>query len=344
NCTPKRRTLAAPSQSVTYVARIPAWSIPTENTVRNPALLAYSSSWWIGLKSPDAPWYRTKSVRVSGPKSRGSAAVPSLMSSHVMPIVTMVVSPPSAACRSRSRWTASRRRARRSRRGTPGSATSSPGRTRAPCRVRRPRRTPRRSGRPPPCSPSVGSFLQELAERRLVEERHPELLGLGELRARILAHDDVAGLLRHAACDLAAARLDLGLRILAGELVEAAREHEGQAGERLLDVGRGSARRALEVDARPPQLLDELPRPLTGEELVHALGHDGPDALHLREVLGRRGEDPVEVAHLAGDVLRGRPADVRNAEADEQPRQLLRLRRLDVVDELARRLLADALE
>jgi hypothetical protein len=35
---------------------MPAWSIPTENTVGKPALFAYSSSWWIGLKSPDAPW------------------------------------------------------------------------------------------------------------------------------------------------------------------------------------------------------------------------------------------------------------------------------------------------
>src|SRR5262249_457200 len=86
NWTPNRRTSAAPSQSVAYVARMPAWSIPTENTVGNPAPLAYSSSWWIGLKSPDAPWYRTKSLRVSGPKSRGSAFRPSVRASAVPPL------------------------------------------------------------------------------------------------------------------------------------------------------------------------------------------------------------------------------------------------------------------
>src|SRR5207244_5016035 len=130
-----------------------------------------------------------------------------------------------------------------------------------------------------------GSFRQYLTERRLVEKLHPDLLGLCELRARILSHDDIARLLGHAARDLAAARLDLGLRLLAGEPLEAPREHEREAGERLLDVGRSGARRAFEVHAGLPQLLDELARALTGEELVHALGHDGPDPLHLREVL-----------------------------------------------------------
>src|SRR5215467_6439201 len=104
----------------------------------------------------------------------------------------------------------------------PGSATSSPGRTHEPCPARRRSRTAHRSGRPRPCSPSVGSLLQELAERGLVEERHAELLRLGELRTGILAHDDVARLLRHAAGHLAAARLDLGLRLLAAQLLEPA--------------------------------------------------------------------------------------------------------------------------
>ena len=35
---------------------MPACSMPTENTDGNPADLANSSSWWIGFKSPDAPW------------------------------------------------------------------------------------------------------------------------------------------------------------------------------------------------------------------------------------------------------------------------------------------------
>src|SRR5215213_10005013 len=40
--------------------------MPTANGPGNPAATAYAVSWWIGLKSPEAPWYRTKSVTVSG--------------------------------------------------------------------------------------------------------------------------------------------------------------------------------------------------------------------------------------------------------------------------------------
>src|SRR5262249_1785249 len=110
--------------------------------------------------------------------------------------------------------------------GTPGSATSSPRRTHGSCPARRPGRTARRSGRPRSCSPSVGSLLQELSERRLVEDRRTELLRLRELRTGILAHDHVARLLRHAARDLAAPRFDRGLGFLTGERLEPAGEHE----------------------------------------------------------------------------------------------------------------------
>ena len=61
---------------------------------------------------------------------------------------------------------------------------------------------------------------------------HAELLGLGELRARALADHDVARLLRHAAGDLAAARLDLGRGFVARAPFERAGEHEREPGER----------------------------------------------------------------------------------------------------------------
>ena len=68
----------------------------------------------------------------------------------------------------------------------------------------------------PPCAPwlparprvsgrfdAVVAVLQEVAQRVLVEDRHAELLCLGELGTGALPHHDVARLLRHAARDLA---------------------------------------------------------------------------------------------------------------------------------------------
>src|SRR6478735_896687 len=44
---------------------MPIENIPWPNTLGSPAALAATSSVCIGLKSPDAPEYRTRSVRVS---------------------------------------------------------------------------------------------------------------------------------------------------------------------------------------------------------------------------------------------------------------------------------------
>ena len=44
---------------------MPIESIPWPNTLGRPAAWAATSSWCIGLKSPDAPAYWTRSVRVS---------------------------------------------------------------------------------------------------------------------------------------------------------------------------------------------------------------------------------------------------------------------------------------
>src|SRR5690606_16018259 len=68
-----------PSQSVAYVPSSPACHMPTEKGVGKPAARANSSSWWIGFMSPEAPWYRTKSVRVTGPTTQGAGGGGTLM-------------------------------------------------------------------------------------------------------------------------------------------------------------------------------------------------------------------------------------------------------------------------
>src|SRR3954447_23847403 len=59
---------------------MPAVNIPCPNTLGSPASLACTSSWCIGLKSPDAPAYVTRSVRVSVCENSGASS-PSLTSS-----------------------------------------------------------------------------------------------------------------------------------------------------------------------------------------------------------------------------------------------------------------------
>ena len=56
NCTAEPADVVGAEPVGRVAARMPACSIPTENTVGKPAAWANSSSWWIGLKSPDAPW------------------------------------------------------------------------------------------------------------------------------------------------------------------------------------------------------------------------------------------------------------------------------------------------
>src|SRR6476661_3558343 len=83
-----------------------------------------------------------------------------------------------------------------------------------------------------------------------------ELLGLRQLGSRVLPHDHVARLLRHAAGDLAAACRDRRLGVLARQLLETTGEHEREPGEDRLQVGRlglGS----LQRDAGGAQLLHQ---------------------------------------------------------------------------------------
>src|SRR5215831_10314691 len=54
--------------------------MPCPNTLGRPASLAFTSSWCMGLKSPEAPAYITRSVRVSSWVTTGASS-PSLTSS-----------------------------------------------------------------------------------------------------------------------------------------------------------------------------------------------------------------------------------------------------------------------
>src|SRR6187549_904451 len=131
----------------------------------------------------------------------------------------------------------------RDRRGSRGSTSWSPSRTRGSCPARSGTCSRDSASRSPirqPCLPRVvrgcrgeyavtiwrshsargslrvaGTVFEEVAQGVLVERGDAELLRLGQLRAGALTDHDVAGLLRHAAGDLAAARLELRLGLLA---------------------------------------------------------------------------------------------------------------------------------
>src|SRR5437899_5573904 len=55
--------------------------MPWPNTLGWPAIWANVSSWWMGLKSPEAPAYRTRSVRLRFSTTTGGSSSPSFTSS-----------------------------------------------------------------------------------------------------------------------------------------------------------------------------------------------------------------------------------------------------------------------
>src|ERR1700734_404758 len=70
-------------------------NMPCPNTLGCPACWAATSSWCIGLKSPDAPAYFTRSVRVSGCVITGASSptCTSSKDSFFSPIVTTSLGP-----------------------------------------------------------------------------------------------------------------------------------------------------------------------------------------------------------------------------------------------------------
>src|SRR5262249_29387132 len=135
---------------------------------------------------------------------------------------------------------------------------------------------------------------QQLLERGFVENGDTELLGLGQLRARALAGDDIARLLRDAAGDLAAPRRDLRGRFVARAVFERAGEHERLAGERrVLRLDR-RPRLAREVDAGVTKPREQVLIAVDGHPRADALRDRRSDTVDRRELLLARRDDRVE--------------------------------------------------
>src|SRR5437899_2170426 len=98
--------------------------------------------------------------------------------------------------------------------------------------------------------------LEEFPESFFVHDRYAKLLRLRELASRFLAGHDVIGLLRYAAGDFAAFRLDHRLGIVARELRQRSRQHERKPCE--LAHGRAHRHRVAPVHPGLAQGIDHL--------------------------------------------------------------------------------------
>src|SRR3954449_6766268 len=118
---------------------------------------------------------------------------------------------------------------------------------------------------------------RQLPQAILVEDLRPELLRLGQFRARGVARDHVVGLLRDRARDLAAGALDETLGLASCEVGQGAREHEGLAVERPA-LGTALGLVELEAQASLAQALHQPLRGLLGELLLDLRRGYRPDA------------------------------------------------------------------
>src|ERR1019366_10268849 len=120
---------------------------------------------------------------------------------------------------------------------------------------------------------AASAAVEQGQQPRLVDDRDAERLGLRELGAGFGAGDDVVGLLRHRARDLAALRLDHLLRVFARQRWQGAGEDEGLAGERLRRrAGFAFALRPFDPCLQPA--IDDLEVMRLVEESVNAFSDD----------------------------------------------------------------------
>ena len=82
-------------------------------------------------------------------------------------------------------------------------------------------------------------------------------------------------------------------------------------------TGRSSSSASKVEPERAAQLLDQRAVVVVGEPLGDRLGPLGADPLALDELLGRRGDQAVDRAEVAREVLRRHPADVGDVEPEE---------------------------
>src|SRR5438132_9544797 len=161
--------------------------------------------------------------------------------------------------------------------------------------------------------------MEHSPELFFVDHRHSQLAGAVELAARIVAGDDIARLLRNAARDFPALLLDQLFRILARERRQRSGQDERQAGE--LASGFPLRRSFRPLYPGRAQLGNHLAVVRFREELPEALRQHRPDLGNLEQRRLVRGEQRVELAEMAREVLRGRLADVPDAQREDEPRQ-----------------------
>ena len=173
------------------------------------------------------------------------------------------------------------------------------------------------------------------AERLLIQRFDAERPGLLELAAGVGPAHHVARLLADGAGDAGAEPLERLGRLLARHRRERARQHEHLARERAGRVGRRLGRLAAHVDAGLLQLRDErLVARFVGKRPDRG-GHDRPDLGGGLQRLDRRLQQPVHRPEVPRE-RRGRLlADVADAERVDQPRQIVALAALDLLDDVA---------
>src|SRR5512132_464822 len=199
----------------------------------------------------------------------------------------------------------------------------------------------RGSGSRPTARRSSRRAIEQPQQPVLVEYGNAQGLRLGELRAGVLARDDIVGLLGDARRDPPAGGHDPLAGLLAREVGQRAGEHERFAGQRTL-----AGRRALELerDALAAQVLEERAHVLVGELLVDPLGHLRADARRRLDLLGRGRQQRIDRAELLGEVAPGDVADLLQADGEEHAPEAAVLGRGDVGHRAVGADLAPALE
>ena len=171
------------------------------------------------------------------------------------------------------------------------------GRVRTGARARCPRRL-------------LNAAAEQSEQVGLGEDRHaPPSAPSSASTPRLLADDEAGRLRRDRVGDLRAERLERGLRLVAGETLERARDDVRLAGKRALL--RPLLLSGLEAQPELAQLLDESAVLLVGEPVDNVLGPVRAEALDLGDLLRGRRHEPVDRAEVAGEVAREHPADAR---------------------------------
>src|SRR5262249_29545057 len=166
---------------------------------------------------------------------------------------------------------------------------------------------------------TLSNAMGEFPELLLVDHRHFQLLGPGELAAGIVASDDVAGFLGYAAGDLAAATLDQVLRLVARERRQRSRKHESESHERAsLRAPRRLLRPMYACGAKLSNHLAVVP---LRKKLANGLRQHRTDIRDFQQRLLVGVQERVELAEVLRQIPRGRLADMANSQRENEARE-----------------------